>query len=404
MVRFLHVADLHLGLQFTCFGARVNGSLREARIESLRRVVEKAKAGAVDFMLVAGDLFDDNHVDAATSRRALELFESLGRPVFVIPGNHDPLTADSVFNRPPWSSPREHVHVLRTREPVPIAEGVLLPCPVFAKNSLQDPTSWIPPRNVGDTDIRIGLAHGSLNDRATLSPDDHVIDRHATDEKGLDYLALGHWHKPSIHKDRAGVERIAYPGLHEPKEFHDAPDYATGWSPYSNVTQTGLFAGDGKGRALLVMIDRAGTAPRIEEIETGGLHWCAETRTLNDGEDLDRLINELDHRPNKGSQLLHLRLCGTLPAQEMLRLDALDATLGGGQGGILTLFFWFALDMKGLYAQPTDAETQDLVGNGVLRAVYERLKAEADGPDVPAQELARQSLLLLYRFAKETRR
>jgi DNA repair exonuclease SbcCD nuclease subunit len=395
IMRFLHAADLHLGLRVTRFGDR-NGKVQDARFKSLEPLVEHARQ--VDFTLIAGDLFDDNHVDLATSRRALKLFESIGKPVFIIPGNHDPLTADSVFNRPPWSSVSDHVRVLGAREPVPIPGGVLFPCPLFAKNSLDDPTRWLPPRERNDTSIRIGLAHGSLKDRDNLPADDHLIDRHVVDDKGLDYLAMGHWHGPLQREDRAGVARTVYPGVHESMGFRDS-----GWSAYSNAGSD-LFRDDGQGRVLVVTIDEAGAPPVIEEIATGYLQWCDERRTLRGEEDLSALIDELGRRPNQERQLLRLHLDGTLPASVLLRLDELDATLAGAQGGILSRFAWAELDAARLYSEPTDSELQDLAGGGVVRAVYDRLKAEADGPDEKARDLARQAILLLYRFAKETQR
>lgn len=402
-MRFLHAADLHLGLSVTRFGVK-NGEIQEARFTSLRKLIEASKQHRVDSLLIAGDLFDDNHVDFGTARRTLELFESADAPVYVIPGNHDPWTADSVYQRPPWSTCADGpVRVLHRHEPVPIADGILYPCPLFAKNSLDDPARWIPPRKPGDTTIRIGLAHGSFHDRATLHPDDHLIDRHTVDSKGLDYLALGHWHRYYEAVDQAGIVRTVYPGAHEPWGFHEAPDVSVGWSAYSNAARE-LFTGDGMGRALLVTIDRAGAAPTIEPIDTASLQWRDETRTLQSRDDLDRLINDLDRRDDKHNQVLRLHLVGTLPAEEMLRLDTLDATRSGHQGGILSHYRWFELDTSRLYAEPTDDELHELAGEGVVRAVYDRLKAEANSPDLAVRDLAQQSLLLLYRFAKEAQR
>jgi DNA repair exonuclease SbcCD nuclease subunit len=404
-MRFLHAADLHLGLRVTRFGSDANGRVQEARLKAVEVMVDQAKARAVDFVLIAGDLFDDNHVDAATSRRALEMLETVNRPVYIIPGNHDPLTADSVFARPPWSMISDGcVRMLRTAEPVSLPGGTLLPCPLFAKNSLDDPTRWMPPRESGDIGIRIGLAHGSLNDRDNLPPDDHLIDRHTVDAKGLDYLALGHWHAPYRHADRNGVVRTVYPGVHEPMRFRESPDFSTGWSAYSNTARTDLFSDDGKGRALIVTIEQAGAPPIIDEIETGRFQWRDESHTLRDEQELSALIDELGHRENQDNQLLRLHLSGTLPASALMRLDELDATLAGGQGGILSRYRWAELDAERLHAEPTDGEIQDLAGSGIVRAVYERLKSEAGSADPQVQSLARQSLLILYRFAKEVRR
>ncbi len=402
-MRFLHAADLHIGLRVTRFGAETNGRIREARIESLDRMMRIAATKNLDFLLIAGDLFDDNHIDLATGRRTLELLESIRLPVYVLPGNHDPLTADSVYSRPPWSrlGANSSVTVIREPTPVPISGGALFPCPLKAKNALDDPTRWIPARASGDTSIRIGFAHGSLNDRPNLPPDDHLIDRHTVDTKGLDYLALGHWHGPSRHADSAGVVRTVYPGVHEPMRFRDAPEFGIGWSPYSSVADAGTFGDDGHGRAMIVEIECSGASPLIEEIDTTTFEWSDETYTLRDEADLSALINELAHREKRDRQLLRLHLVGTLPAHARLRLDELDQSLSGGQGGVLTQFRWFDLDANRLHAAPSETELRDLAGDGVVRHVYDRLKIEAESADVRTAEVARESLLLLYRFAHE---
>lgn len=402
-MRFLHVADLHLGLKITRFGADINGKVQEARLKSLESLLDRGRRESLDFILIGGDLFDDNHVDAATSRRAFELLEASGIATYIISGNHDPISVDSVFARTPWQSGHDRVRVLRTREAVPMEGGVLFACPLFARNSHEDPTRWIEPRGAG-SEIRIGLAHGSLNDREHLPADDHLIDRHAAEVKGLDYLALGHWHGPYQCKDRDGVVRTAYPGLHEPMRFHDSPEFATGWSAYSSGANADLFAGDGKGRALLVTIDRPGAAPVIEEIETGRLHWRNETRVLRDEAELSAMIDELARRPQQDSQLLRLHLQGTLPANAIRRLDELDQTRAGAQGGVLSRFFWAELNDKDLVTEPSDEELQTIAGDGVIRAVYDRLKSETQSPDPKAQQVARQALLLLCRFAQEAGR
>jgi DNA repair exonuclease SbcCD nuclease subunit len=403
-MRFLHVADLHLGLRVTRFGAHVNGRVQEARLAALDLLLMQVPALRLDFILVAGDLFDDNHVDLATSRRAFELFEAAKLPVYVISGNHDPLSADSVFSRAPWNTvTSRNILVLRAAEPAALPGGMLYPCPLKRKNSFDDPTRWIPARASGDQSIRIGLAHGSLRGHDHLPEDDHLIERYAADVKGLDYLALGHWHWPSRHADRAGVIRTVYPGVHEPMRFFENPAFATGWSEYSHTARNDLFTDDGQGRALIVTIDGPGAPPQIEEVVTGRLQWHEETHKLHDEAQLSELIDRLGKRENAGNQLLRLCLHGTISAQAMLRLDELDAERAGSQGGVLSRYLWAELDADRLIAEPTDAELQGLAGNGVVRSVYERLKAETQFPDPQIRQLAWQSLLLLYGIATGAR-
>ena len=128
---------------------------------------------------------------------------------------------------------------------------------------MDDPTSWIEnhPRADDDWTIRIGLAHGSLN-IMRLPEDDHLIRPDAADHYGLDYLALGHWHKRSLHKSSDGIERIAYSGTHEPMSFPGGnASLSTGWLSYSTDGEAERFRDDGYGIALLVEIDAPKAPP-----------------------------------------------------------------------------------------------------------------------------------------------
>ncbi|MFW6116704.1 MAG: metallophosphoesterase family protein, partial [bacterium] len=147
--RFIHAADLHLGVPLTRFDQDCAERGRGARIQALENLLGQATANSADFVVIAGDLFDDNAIDSTTSRRAFHILENASVPVYVLPGNHDPLLAGSVWEREPWSQETtKRVKVLRERQPLEVKPGVILfPCPVFRKTSMEDPTGWIPPRS-----------------------------------------------------------------------------------------------------------------------------------------------------------------------------------------------------------------------------------------------------------------
>jgi DNA repair exonuclease SbcCD nuclease subunit len=242
MVQFLHAADLHLGLRITRFEENACNRIGEARFEAIEQLRDKAVEHKVAFILIAGDVFDDHSVSRAIAERAFTLFEgkTLPCPVYIIPGNHDPLIPGGVWDREPWKreQPTKNIHLLREPKPVQV-QGLpvtIFPCPLRNRNSVDDPTNWIAdhPRAQGDATIRIGLAHGSLNLFPNLPPDDHLITKDAADRYGLDYLALGHWHKPLKHRSASGVERTAYCGTPEPMRFPGlGACLSTGWTSYS---------------------------------------------------------------------------------------------------------------------------------------------------------------------------
>jgi hypothetical protein len=61
------------------------------------------------------------------------------------------------------------------------------------------------------------------------------------------------------------------------------------------------------------------------------------------------------------------------------------------------------LDAEHLHVEPDADELKDLVGDGILRHVFDRLRTESQTGDEPTRNRAGHSLRLLYQFAQEVR-
>src|SRR4030065_2411840 len=96
-MRFLHTADWQIGMKAAALGD-AGARVREERLAAGRRVVEAAKSHHVDFVLVAGGLFEDNAVHRVLGQKVVDILSSFGGPVFVITGNHDPVVPGSVWD------------------------------------------------------------------------------------------------------------------------------------------------------------------------------------------------------------------------------------------------------------------------------------------------------------------
>lgn len=394
MISFLHAADLHLGLRLTRFTPHVATKIREARFQALERIRDVAREQQPAFVLIAGDLFDDHAIDGDIARRAFALLESFTVPIYVLSGNHDPLLPGSVWDRKPWdraNGPR--VFVLREPAAVEIMAGlVLLPCPVFRKTSLDDPTRWIAQSSCDRGPLRIGVAHGSLKIREDLPAEDHLISRNAAQDLHLDYLALGHWHSRQLFRSSDGVERTAYAGVHETMRFPGASDGRTGWVPYSGGGRT-EFLDQGKGELWHVTLDRPGAPPELRPIEVGHLIWEEERRSLASADDLGQLVNEVATRPHTERRLLRLALEGVVEPSVMLRLKELE--------DVLDRYLFKELDTSGLRIQPTPEELAQMASQGILRRVFEQLQDESQGPDEHTRRIAQRAMVLLYQLAAE---
>ena len=106
-LRFLHTSDWQLGMtrHFLSEGAQERYS--QARFDAIRTMGRVAKDEKCQFMLVCGDAFESNQVDRKTVARALEALKEVPVPVFILPGNHDPLNRGIRV-------PFEHLHRKKT--------------------------------------------------------------------------------------------------------------------------------------------------------------------------------------------------------------------------------------------------------------------------------------------------
>jgi len=401
MVRFLHAADLHLGMKVTRFDPQACARIQEARFEALEKLRKQAIERDVDFLVLAGDIFDDPSVDHSTAERAFSILEgkSLNRPVFLISGNHDPLTPGGVWDRDPWrrEQPTKHVRLLRESEPVPLDDWpvTLFPCPPRFRTSTDEPTAWIArhSRDPDDARIRIGLAHGSLNDRPNLPLDDHLIPPDAADRYGLDYLALGHWHRPSTHPDRDGAQRTAYSGTIEPMRFPGASArQSTGWTARSEDADDERFQDKGRGTALIVTIEGPEAPPEIETIEVGYLRWESVNEDLTQTS-IGALTSQYAEREDRARTLLHLELTGVLKPEQWGRIEELRDIVERryAQGS--------AVHADAVYIEPSPERLRDIVGDGVVARVLERLREEAASDDAETKQVADQALRRLYEIA-----
>ena len=95
---FIHAADLHIGAPFRGLRAlseRWASRLVEAIPEAYERVVSAAIDNRVDFVVIAGDIFDTarpSYADYLTFFDGLSRLDAEGIPVYMCTGNHDPYT------------------------------------------------------------------------------------------------------------------------------------------------------------------------------------------------------------------------------------------------------------------------------------------------------------------------
>jgi len=372
-MKFLHTADWQLGIKV----AHVGGDgvrIREERLASLNRVAEAAQSHSVDFILIAGDTFENNGVERTLVQKAVDILSNFKIPVYLIPGNHDPLTPGSVWEHPSWESANK-VTILRKEEPVRVPGGILYPCPVREKYSRKDPTEWI--RASDAEGIRIGVAHGTVEGILQEEPD-YPIPRDAAIRAGLDYLALGHWHSTAIYPAPDGAERMAYSGTHEATKFGERDS----------------------GNVLIVDIPSPGTPPKITPVHTGNLSWHTIDEDIRESGDLLRIRSQIEAIENPASTLVKLRIGGLMFAEDSDEVNRIQE--------VLTSRFLFShVDVSMVRPSPEDENWVTNLPHGILRNVAARLKELAapdfteKRPEGVSPEVASKALLELYALVTE---
>lgn len=372
-MKFVHTADWQLGAQLSHAGEKAS-ELRKKRFQAAEKVIEVAEDEDAQFVLIAGDLFEDHNVSDRVVHRAVRILNQFDpRPVYVLPGNHDPYRPGGVWDRDSWGAADDHVHLLTEHEAVEASDGVVLhPCPIKQKTSTQDPTEAIPEGGEDDGRVRIGLAHGGLTDAADQP--NFPIDPDRAEKSGLDYLALGDWHGTLIR------ERTAYSGTIEQSAFGESDP----------------------GNALVVEIDEAGGKPEIERRRVGQLRWFERSVEVADVSDVATLEEELDDAGNTNRLALRLKI-RVLPSAD----DEVPARLNRLQHRLEDETFyldWQQEDAGFLTQQEVD------LPEGLVKRADEILATVLDGeiPDGIGRSVAdkdpetiRQARVFLRRLARE---
>jgi len=367
-LRFLHTADWQLGLRVRYIPGDAGAEVRNARLRTVRRIREVVQEQGAEFVIVAGDTFESHGLRPDTVRQALDAMQEFPVPIYLLTGNHDPGTPDSLFQSPIWQ--REcppNVRLLVSTEPVQVRDDAwLLPCPVLDRNPLDDPTEHLGPGFGPTSGFRIGVAHGGIREILEGLGEDELeseatISRDTCARGALHYLALGHWH-----------------GCHQVDERT--------W--YSGTPEATRFKEKVPGRVLLVELPAPEAPPVVTPIEVQTLRWHKLEMELDDEATLLGLEQRLEAFPDKKDTLLELTLAGTLSPELAARLETEVLPRARDR------FRWLRVHDERLHVLLDEHALDDIGREGWIGDVVTALQHD------PAPESAR-ALRLLYRLSQE---
>mgnify|MGYP001825410525 CR=1 FL=1 len=302
-IRFVHASDLHLDATFGGVDAtdeKVAGALERSTLQALDRVVQLCIDREVDFLIIAGDLYNsaDHSLRAELAfQRAMRRLADAGIGAFVVRGNHDPADGWSAGLELPDSVvvfPADRVlrsEVFRDGEVVCAVYGRS-----FGTRQVTENLALGFSRENGDS-LAIAVLHANVGQRQGWDNDAPcTVDDLRSG--GMDYWALGH--------------------IHVAGRVSDTPP-----AVYSGSTQGLDPTEEGPRGCFVVDLDDGGA---IEEfVETASVRWRRLEIDITGVQGIDELRVELENscaeirESSEGKPtIIRLGLIGRSPAHASL--------------------------------------------------------------------------------------
>ena len=374
-MRFIHTADWQLGMTRHFLQGEAQPRYAAARRDAVAGLRAVAAESGAEFVVVAGDVFEDNQLDPRVVSQSLEAMRAIGIPVYLLPGNHDPLDAASVFTSALFTAEcPPNVTVLDRAGVYDVRPGLqIVAAPWRSKRPTTDLASAALADLPADGTLRVLVAHGAVD---TLDPDPTrpstirlAALRDALDTGIVHYVALGDRHSRTQVGD---CGRIWYSGSPEVTNYDDIES--------------------DPGHVLVVDLDDQGRAV-VDARRVGRWRFTTLRSQLDNDRDIADLDMNLDLMPDKDRTVVQLVLTGTLSVTDRAALDAcLDK--------YSRLFAWIGLWDRhcDLAVVPDDAEFSDLGIGGFAASAVAELVATARSDDASAPD-AQGALALLLRLA-----
>lgn len=199
-MKFIHTADIHLDSPLSGLAAYKDAPaelLRTVTRDAFTRLVDEAISEAVDFMVIAGDLYDGSWKDYNTGHffcREMGRLNKAGIPVYLLFGNHD---ADSEMTKKLTLPPNVHQFETRKANTFRIENlKVALHGRSYKEAATVDNLAASYPDPVSGW-LNIGVLHTALEGYAAHANYAPCSLAELT-AKGYDYWALGHVHEHAI--------------------------------------------------------------------------------------------------------------------------------------------------------------------------------------------------------------
>ena len=216
-IKILHCADFHIGASRTGLKGALSSGSTEIK-NTFFKVLDICRKEAVDFLLIAGDLFDTPFPDAETAAEIIQAMSNIPDTTIAIsPGNHDCACPGSFYLKNDF--PDNVVVFTSFAEYFDFPEKKVRLFGAAFTDRFERISLLSQKLEVHPEFINLCVLHGDIVSGLTESVY-NPISQNSIKESGLDYLALGHIHKRSEIK-KAGDTAFSYCGCPDGKGFDE---------------------------------------------------------------------------------------------------------------------------------------------------------------------------------------
>lgn len=208
-MKFVHIADMHFDSPFVNLSEKdIMGDLRRLEQRKVfKKIIEYIKENNIKYFFISGDLYEHKYIKQSTIEYINKLFEEIPETnIYIAPGNHDPYTKNSYYNKYNWS------------------KNVKIFGPKVEKIETQDVNIYgygfddfyCSDSGVENIEIEqnekpnILIIHGNIDGSTIEDMQYNSMSKKMLEEKGFDYVALGHIHKKDHNTEEN--QKIIYPG------------------------------------------------------------------------------------------------------------------------------------------------------------------------------------------------
>ena len=208
-MKFVHIADMHFDSPFVNLSEKdIMGDLRRLEQRKVfKKIIEYIKEKNIKYFFISGDLYEHKYIKQSTIEYINKLFEEIPETnIYIAPGNHDPYTKNSYYNKYNWS------------------KNVKIFGPKVEKIETQDVNIYgygfddfyCSDSGVENIEIEqnekpnILIIHGNIDGSTIENMQYNSMSKKMLEEKGFDYVALGHIHKKDYNTEEN--QKIVYPG------------------------------------------------------------------------------------------------------------------------------------------------------------------------------------------------